>query len=279
MCTIRAYEIIIIIPVSILILKYKYYIHHIISLVIFVILSIIIDIMLNYYEGHGITTIACKILNSTFNVLSYCYLKYLMDVKYHYFWNIVFIVGTFDFIIYLLFFSVSLILRFKYNNYDILKNLDEYEGKLLDVIIRFLFGLIFGGLIGTNLEVQTINIFDPNHLFVCYEISNIFEILYKAKNLGDYLSIIPFIFQIIVLLFYLEIFEFNFCELNRNTKRNIQLREREETTEIEDEPEQDINIIELENNYLINFKEEKNIKEEMQESVIKYQQIVSINQY
>ena len=64
--------------------------------------------------------------------------------------------------------------------------------------------------------------------------------------------------------------EFNFCELNRNTKRNIQLREREETTEIEDEPEQDINIIELENNYLIDFKEEKNVKEEMQESVIKY---------
>ena len=178
--------------------------------------------------------------------------------------------GTFDFIIYLLFFSVSLILRFKYNNYDIKKNLDEYEGKLLDVIIRFLFGLIFGGLIGTNLEVQTINIFDPNHLLVCYEISNIFEILYKAKNLHEYLSIIPFIIQIIILLFYLEIFEFNFCELNRNTKRNIQLREREETTEIEDEPEQDINIIELENNYLIHFKEEKSDKEGMQESMIKY---------
>ena len=192
-----------------------------------------------------------------------------MDVKYHYFWNIIFIVGL-SILLFILFFSVSLILRFKYNNYDILKNLDEYEGKLLDVIIRFLFGLIFGGLIGTNLEVQTINIFDPNHLLVCYEISNIFEILYKAKNLREYLSIIPFIIQIIVLLFYLEIFEFNFCELNRNRKRNIQLREREETIEIEDEPEQDINIIELENNYLINFKEEKNIKEEMQESVIKY---------
>ena len=58
MCTIRAYEIIIIIPVSILILKYKYYIHHIISLVIFLILSIVIDIMLNNYD-HSITTIAC----------------------------------------------------------------------------------------------------------------------------------------------------------------------------------------------------------------------------
>ena len=60
-----------------------------------------------------------------------------MDVKYHYFWNIIFIVGIFDFIIYLLFFSVSLILRFKYHNNDILTKLDEYENKLLDIIFRF----------------------------------------------------------------------------------------------------------------------------------------------
>ncbi len=40
--------------------------------------------------------------------------------------------------------------------------------------------------------------------------------------------LIPAFFQIISLLFYLEIFEFNFCNLNRNTKRNIMLREEEE---------------------------------------------------
>lgn len=35
-------------------------------------------------------------------------------------------------------------------------------------------------------------------------------------------------FQILSLLFYLEIFEYNFCDLNKNTKRNIRLREIEE---------------------------------------------------
>ena len=40
--------------------------------------------------------------------------------------------------------------------------------------------------------------------------------------------LIPAFFQIISLLFYLEIFEFNFCNLNKNTKRNIMLREEEE---------------------------------------------------
>ena len=40
--------------------------------------------------------------------------------------------------------------------------------------------------------------------------------------------LIPAFFQIISLLFYLEILEFNFCNLNRNTKRNIMLREEEE---------------------------------------------------
>ena len=40
--------------------------------------------------------------------------------------------------------------------------------------------------------------------------------------------LIPAFFQILSLLFYLEILEFNFCNLNRNTKRNIMLREEEE---------------------------------------------------
>ena len=39
---------------------------------------------------------------------------------------------------------------------------------------------------------------------------------------------IPGFFQIISLLFFLEILEFNFCNLNKNTKRNIILRQEEE---------------------------------------------------
>jgi hypothetical protein len=32
----------------------------------------------------------------------------------------------------------------------------------------------------------------------------------------------------LLLLFFLEIFEFNFCGLNKNTRKNIQLREKED---------------------------------------------------
>ena len=53
------------------------------------------------------------------------------------------------------------------------------------------------------------------------------ECIYN-KLLNNLLFLIPAFFQIVSLLFYLEILEFNFCNLNRNTKRNIMLREEEE---------------------------------------------------
>ena len=48
------------------------------------------------------------------------------------------------------------------------------------------------------------------------------------KNKNKLFFLIPGFFLIISILFYLEILEFNFCNLNRNTKRNIILREEEE---------------------------------------------------
>ena len=53
------------------------------------------------------------------------------------------------------------------------------------------------------------------------------ECIYN-KLLNNLLFLIPAFFQIVSLLFYLEILEFNFCNLNKNTKRNIMLREEEE---------------------------------------------------
>ena len=53
------------------------------------------------------------------------------------------------------------------------------------------------------------------------------ECIYN-KLLNNLLFLIPAFFQIVSLLFYLEILEFNFCNLNKNTKRNIMLREEED---------------------------------------------------
>ena len=53
-------------------------------------------------------------------------------------------------------------------------------------------------------------------------------VIYYYNKIIYILFLIPAFFQIICLLFYLEILEFNFCNLNKNTKRNIMLREEEE---------------------------------------------------
>ena len=180
----------------------------------------------------------------------------MLDIKYHYFWNVSFICGVFDLIAYGLIFIILYIIT-KVNNDDVLlESLELYkEGKGGYILIRFLFGIIIGGFFTIILECQTLNIFNPNYIFVCYEISKLPQILLMADTINDWLSIIPFSLQIIILLFYLEIFEFNFCNLNKNTKRCIQSREREETSNLEEV--KGTNLIELMHGYYIKDKETK----------------------
>ena len=51
---------------------------------------------------------------------------------------------------------------------------------------------------------------------------------YYEDNKNNLFFLIPAFFQIISLLFFVEILEFNFCNLNKNTKRNIMLRQEQE---------------------------------------------------
>lgn len=79
----------------------------------------------------------------------------------------------------------------------------------------------------------------PNYIIIGFEIgkipSNIIEFIedevseehYKdLKVLVLVVLVILSILQIASLLLYLEIFELNFCNLNENTKKNIEERER-----------------------------------------------------
>ncbi len=96
------------------------------------------------------------------------------------------------------------------------------------------------------MSFQTINLFDPNYLFVCYRISKIPTIFFNINNSSYLFSIIPLIVQIFALLFYIEFFEYNFCNLNQNTKKNILLREKKEKDE---QDKNDDIIIELQHGY------------------------------
>ena len=82
-----------------------------------------------------------------------------------------------------------------------------------------------------------LNKLTPNYIIICYEIgkipSNIKNFVnsdyYKSHIKNKFLVLIGIIIlsvlQVITLLFYLEIFEFNFCSLNKNPKKNIEERE------------------------------------------------------
>ena len=80
-----------------------------------------------------------------------------------------------------------------------------------------------------------------------------------------------YIIQAFALLIYIEIIELNFCGLNNYTKRNIELRAREDLLDIDKDKNlnTDINCVDIDNDYSIEFSEkneneiesEKNLKE------------------
>ena len=72
-----ALQIILITLITYFFLKYKYYIHHFISIGFFVILSIITDFILDNYSNRNIFTIITSLSIILANSLNYSYFKYL----------------------------------------------------------------------------------------------------------------------------------------------------------------------------------------------------------
>ena len=75
--------------------------------------------------------------------------------------------------------------------------------------------------------------FSYHHVLISHVLDRIVtNFIIIISNYDEYKNhlffLIPAVFQILSLLFFLEILEFNFCKLNRNTKRNIMLREEDD---------------------------------------------------
>ena len=105
---IMSIELIFLLLISICLLKYKYFRHHIISLIIFSIFGIISDILINNYEnlnGYFFLIQFMRILEVGVNATYFCYQKYMMEKLYYPYWNIAFIPG-----IVMIFISSSLLL-------------------------------------------------------------------------------------------------------------------------------------------------------------------------
>ena len=223
-----AIEIIFLTLITYFFLKYKYYIHHIISIALFVILAIIIDIILENFTHTNTITVINSIIYVLSDSLIYSYFKYLIDSKYYYFLDVLFMLGIINIIIHIISFLIILAVQNSNETTGTLIILiKEYynEYGIWHMIFRFLFALILIGFCVGMLEFLILDKLTPNYVIIGYELGKIPATLISTEGVYRWIILAISIFQIISLLFYLEIFEYNFCSLNENTKRRISERE------------------------------------------------------
>ena len=216
-------EIIFITLITYFILKYKYYIHHIISIIIFVILCIIIDIILKNYIYTDTYTVISSILVVIADTFIYTYFKYLIANKYYFFLDVLLSIGSFDFVLSMVTISIILISQKINGNNALIFNFFLLYRKhgISGIILPFLISSIFKGFLLGLVEFLILNELTPNYIKIAFELSKTPLAIYSIGGTNRWIILVISIFQILSLLFYLEIFEYNFCELNKNTKKSI----------------------------------------------------------
>ena len=226
----EAIEIIILIIITMIFFKIKYYIHHIISLIIFCLFSFGIDFLLDNYNEELFKQTALQIIFNIaaliLEIVLFCYETYMMNTLYYHYWTIAFSLGLFLLLLNIL----SLIGAYTLGDENDMTNFYYYYFQFLKkaefkyVFPRCLAWMIIYGLMQL-FQLLTLENLTPNHMMISYEIGKLVNNLAMSKSNMKWYSIILFVFQFIILLFFLEIFEFNFCNLNENTKKNIEERE------------------------------------------------------
>ena len=217
--------------VSVFLLKYKYYKHHILSIIGFVICGNACDLLLEYYPhilDSGPALMIIKIIGVIFDVIFFNVQKYMMEILYYPYWRINIILGitlfcvTTIILIYVLIdknSDVAFVVNFyKYFEY----NAGLIIGKILLSTISF--------SIFTTLCILNIYYFNPNYFIINFQLSKFVLTLIDSENQKKFYCIIFFLLQTFFLLIYLEIIELNFLGLNYNTKRNIEIRGLQDLT-------------------------------------------------
>ena len=94
------------------------------------------------------------------------------------------------------------------------------------IFYQFFYYVIISSIVYLFL-ILMIYYLQPNYTIIIEFFVLEISIFYEDIN-NKYYTLIPFILQILALLFYFEILEFNFFNLNYNTIKNIQKREEDE---------------------------------------------------
>ena len=233
LCSEEALEIIFIVIVSKFLLKTKLYIHHYIGLAIFIIFSLCIDIPFNsslFKPGSFFLFIYCLYILT--DSIFITYEKYMMDKLYYSPYVIVFSIGLlylFAGTLFTIIVSAKGGLFYDGNKYkyptlvDYFKEIDYKE-----VIVHIIYLICFRFVLNI-LKILTIYYLSQNHIYAAYILIKEFDLILNGKKPNyKYVSILLFALEFIGLLIFLEIIELNILNLNKNTKRNIDYRRKQE---------------------------------------------------
>ena len=223
-------EIILVTIIDKFLLKYEYYIHHYISILAFLICSVSIDLLLDNYSSLSDIQYLEIILNIIYiitRVAYLCYIKYMIDKHFHYYWNIKLSSGILELVICIILTIIMAALpkeKWVYFFLSFFGYINKVpKGTIISkYIICFIFQFIFH-----TLEILTIFYLSPEFTFISRNVAKLIVYL-KDGNNNKYICIIFFLLQFFCLMIYLEILELNFLKLNKNTKRNIKLRVNDE---------------------------------------------------
>ena len=92
------------------------------------------------------------------------------------------------------------------------------------IIFKIILPLIFH-IIMCPLFILILYYYKPDFILIIFQLAAITKsIMDNFGNWKLYVCLLLGFIQILVLMFYLEILELNFCGLNENTQRNIDLR-------------------------------------------------------
>ena len=231
-CSEEALEIVFIVIISKFLLKMKLYIHHYIGLITFIVLSFCIDIFFHlslFKPGYFFVIIYC--LELLFDSFFITYEKYMMDKLYYSPYKIIFYVGVL-FIVVCTFFVILILTKgnmlYDGKTYKLQSFSDYFAEKGVSGPIVHIVYLTSFRFFANILKILTVYYFSQFHTYSAYILIKEFDILLKKENNYKYFSILLFVFQFLGLLVFLEIIESNFIGLNKNTKKNIEIREGQE---------------------------------------------------
>ena len=248
-------EMVFLIIISIFLLKYKFYKHHIISLGIFFAFGIVCEIFLGTYNNITGIFILCKfirILEIAVDAMLYCYQKYMMEKYYYPYWNIGFVPGVVCFTISTGLLIVILVDKDKEkSSVNFISSFYLYFQQIdtVKVIVRIVVVFILHFIV-CPITVLIIYYFSPSYILIISQFSRIFNILvdYSPEKLY---CIVFYIIQIFAMMIHLEILEINICGLNKFTKKSIEIRGIDDTLNEGRDSTAGLNKIDFDINYSI----------------------------